>query len=250
MGAPLAVIPARYASQRFPGKPLALIRGKPMVQHVVERCHEARSFGRVLVATDDERIASAVRGFGGEAVMTSPSCATGTDRVAEVAEALGLEAGAVVVNVQGDEPALHPEALWQLCRVFEDATVELATLVRPLREAERQRPTVVKAVLDERSRALYFSRADIPFQRDAGQAVERWAHLGLYGYRAGTLARLASLAPTALERVEALEQLRFLGHGLAITCAKTQHQSTAVDTPEDVPLAEAALDHLPKPYPP
>ncbi|MBE2252633.1 MAG: 3-deoxy-manno-octulosonate cytidylyltransferase [Myxococcus sp.] len=247
---PLAVIPARYASVRFPGKPLALISGKPMVQHVVERCLEAKTFDRVVVATDDERIAAVVRGFGGEVAMTSPACASGTDRVAEVARALGLGADEVVVNVQGDEPALHPQALWALGRAFEDASVGMATLVRPLRDDERANPNVVKAVLDEAGRALYFSRADLPFQRDAGAAIARWGHVGIYGYRASTLARLATLPPTALEQTEALEQLRALGHGIALTCVKTTHGSAAVDRPEDVPHAEAALLGLPKTYPP
>lgn len=248
---PLAVIPARYASTRFPGKPLTLIRGKPMVQHVVERCLEAKSFDRVLVATDDPRIAAAVKGFGGEVAMTSPACASGTDRVAEVAKALGLGPEQVVVNVQGDEPALHPQALWALCRAFSDVAVSMATLVRPLRDEERSNPAVVKAVLGEDGRALYFSRADLPFQRDAGaQPIERWGHVGIYGYRVATLARLAALAPTRLEQTEALEQLRALGHGIAISCVKTKHGSAAVDRPEDVPLAEAALDLLPKTYPP
>lgn len=249
--APIAVIPARYASTRFPGKPLALIRGKPMIQHVVERCHEARCFDRVLVATDDARIEQAARAIGVEPVMTSPACASGTDRVAEVARALKLGPAEVVVNVQGDEPALHPQALWALCQAFGAAAVSMGTLVRPLDEAERGNPAVVKAVLDEGGRALYFSRADLPFQRDAGaQPIERWAHVGIYGYRVATLERLASLAPTRLEQTEALEQLRALGHGIAITCVKTRHRSAAVDRPEDVPLAEAALDALPRPYPP
>lgn len=245
MALPLAIIPARFAAQRFPGKPLALISGKPLVQHVVERCREAGCFARALVATDDARIAAAVRGFGGEAVMTSPECASGTDRVAEVARGLGLADDAVVVNVQGDEPAVHPAALALLAGAFADAGVELATLVRPLDEAERANPNVVKVVLDEAGRALYFSRHDVPYQRDPTRpAPPRWAHLGLYGYRAATLERLSRLPPTALEQAEALEQLRALGHGVRIACRVTPHASQAVDRPEDVPLAEAALRQL------
>jgi 3-deoxy-manno-octulosonate cytidylyltransferase (CMP-KDO synthetase) len=244
MGAPIAVIPSRFASTRFPGKPLAPLRGKPMVQHVVERCLEAKHFDRVLVATDDARIAEVVRGFGGEVAMTSPTCASGTDRVAQVAHELGLADETVVVNVQGDEPAIHPQALGALCKAFDDQRVRMATLVRPLLEAQRTDSAVVKVVLDEADHALYFSRADLPFQRDAAADVERWAHLGIYGYRASTLARLAALAPTTLEQAESLEQLRALGHGIAITCVKTKHGSAAVDRPEDVPHAEAALDLL------
>ena len=245
MSAPVAVIPSRYAAQRFPGKPLALISGKPMIQHVVERCREAGCFSQVIVATDDERIRAAVRGFGGEAVMTSPACASGTDRVAEVAAKLGLSGESVVINVQGDEPAVHPQSLITLARAFDDATIEMGTLVRALKEDERANPNVVKAVLDETGSALYFSRADLPFQRDAaGPPMPRWAHLGLYGYRARVLSRLAALPPTALEKTESLEQLRALGHGIRIACRVTPHPAQAVDRPEDVPLAEAALARL------
>jgi 3-deoxy-manno-octulosonate cytidylyltransferase (CMP-KDO synthetase) len=238
---PIAVIPARYAAQRFPGKPLVHLLGKPMLQHVVERCREAGCFRRVLVATDDTRIVEAVTAFGGEVVLTSPTCASGTDRVAEVARGLGLAPEAVLVNVQGDEPAVHPESLAALTRAFESDVVEMATLVRPLHDAERANPNVVKVVRDEAGRALYFSRADLPFQRDAGGSPPRWAHLGLYGYRAHVLERLSRLTPTALERAESLEQLRALGHGIAITCVETPHATQAVDSPSDVPLAEAAL---------
>jgi len=244
MPAPVAVIPSRYAASRFPGKPLALISGKPMVQHVMERCLEAQCFSKVVVATDDERILAAVQAFGGEAMMTSPACASGTDRVAEIATKLELFGEDVVINVQGDEPAVHPRALATLAEAFAEPTVEMATLVRALKETERPNPNVVKAVLDERGNALYFSRADLPFQRDAGAAVERWAHVGLYGYRARVLSRLAALPPTALEKTESLEQLRALGHGIRIACEVTLHESQSVDRPEDVPLAEAALARL------
>lgn len=242
MALPLAVIPARYAAQRFPGKPLTLLLGKPMVQHVAERCQEAQCFARVVVATDDERIAAAVRTFGTEALLTSPTCPSGTDRVAEVAARLALADDDVVVNVQGDEPAVHPESLALLAEAFTTPEVEMATLVRPLHEEERTNPNVVKVVRDERGDALYFSRADLPFQRDPrGPEVARWAHLGLYGYRWRTLQRLSQLPPTALERTEALEQLRALGHGVRISCRVTPHPTHAVDRPEDVPLAEEAL---------
>lgn len=244
MPAPLAVIPARFAASRFPGKPLALISGRPMIEHVYQRCLEAKCFSRVVVATDDERIASVARGFGAEPVMTSPTCPSGTDRVAEVARALRLSDDAVLINVQGDEPAVHPESLRALARAFDEPTVEMATLVRALRDDERANPNVVKAVLDEQGFALYFSRADLPFQRDAGPGIPRWAHLGLYGYRAAVLRRLAALSPTALEKTEALEQLRALGHGIRIACRVTAHPTQAVDRPEDVPLAEAALTRL------
>jgi len=238
---PIAVIPSRWGAQRFPGKPLALLRGKPMVRHVVDRCTEARCFELIIVATDDERIAEAVRGFGGQVLLTSPQCPSGTDRVAEVALTLEVSLDTPFVNVQGDEPAVHPEALRQLARAFDDPSVRMATLVRPLKEAERANPNVVKAVLDEASRALYFSRADVPFARSAVPELERWAHLGLYGYRKATLLELAGTPPTALERSESLEQLRALGHGVPLLCVKTTHASQAVDVPADVALAEAEL---------
>ncbi|MFO0600666.1 MAG: 3-deoxy-manno-octulosonate cytidylyltransferase [Myxococcaceae bacterium] len=241
MSLPVAVIPARWASSRFPGKPLALISGRPMIEHVHRRCVEAGCFGEVVVATDDERIARAVSGFGGQVVMTSPSCPSGTDRVAEVARARPGTPDDVFINVQGDEPAVHRDSLRALTALFATATVEMATLVRTLAPEERANPNVVKAVLAEDGRALYFSRADLPFDREGTGRAPRWAHLGLYGYRRRTLERLATLSPTALEQSEALEQLRALGHGLSIHCAVTPHRAVAVDRPEDVPLAEAAL---------
>jgi 3-deoxy-manno-octulosonate cytidylyltransferase (CMP-KDO synthetase) len=236
----LAVIPARYEASRFPGKPLAALLGKPMVQHVYERCVEARCFDQVLVATDDERIAAAVKPFG-EAVMTSAAHASGTDRLAEVARARPAE---LYVNVQGDEPAVNPASLRTLVELFEDPTVQMATLVRPLAPAERENPNVVKAVLAQNGDALYFSRHDLPFSRNAHPDLKRWAHLGLYAYRRDTLLRLASLPPTALEKSEALEQLRALGHGVKIRCAVTPHSTQAVDVPSDVPKAEEALRRL------
>lgn len=240
----IAVIPARYASTRFPGKPLTMISGKTMIQHVYERCIEAGCFDRVIVATDDDRIAEVVRSFGGSLQMTSPDCATGTDRVAEVATALRLGEGDVVINVQGDEPAVHPKALLALAQAFIDAPVEMATLVRPLKEEERSNPNVVKALLDEHRFALYFSRADVPFARDTNVPMKRWAHLGLYGYRVGTLHKISKMTPTTLEKTESLEQLRAIGHGIRILCRETSYEAHAVDSPADVPLAEAALERL------
>lgn len=239
---PLAVIPSRYASVRFPGKPLARIGGKPMVEHVYDRCRESGAFERIVVATDDARIAEAVRAFGGEVAMTSPGCQSGTDRVAEVARsAPGV---GVFVNVQGDEPFAAPEALAQLARIFEvDPSVEMATLVRPLEDAERANPSVVKVVLAASGDALYFSRADIPFDRDAQLGLPaarppRLAHLGLYGYRREALLRIAALPPSPLELAERLEQLRALEAGIRIRCGLTRHVSVGVDTPEDLARAE------------
>ncbi|PZR14995.1 MAG: 3-deoxy-manno-octulosonate cytidylyltransferase [Archangium gephyra] len=244
MSPPIAVIPARYASTRFPGKPLTMISGKPMIQHVYERCTEASCFARVIVATDDQRIVDVVKGFRGDVQLTSPDCASGTDRVAEVARELRLDDGEVIVNVQGDEPSVHPRALLALAQSFIDGVVQMATLVRPLREDERGNPNVVKAVLDEHRFALYFSRADLPYARNVEADAKRWAHLGLYGYRVGTLHKLSRLAPTMLEKTESLEQLRALGNGIRILCRETNYEAHAVDAPSDVPLAEAALARL------
>ena len=239
---PIAVIPSRYASVRFPGKPLAPIAGKPMVQHVYERCVESGAFARVFVATDDDRIAQAVRGFGGDVAMTSPSCPSGTDRVAEVAKA--IPHAQVLVNVQGDEPLIAPEGLRELAKAFDDPKVELATLIRPLDEDERQNPNVVKVALAANGDALYFSRADIPFDRDAqlgsGKGpARRYGHIGIYGYRRETLLRIATLEPTPLELTERLEQLRAMENGIRIHCRFTEFTSIGVDTPEDLKKAEA-----------
>ncbi len=245
MARPIAVIPSRYAAQRFPGKPLTLLLGKPMVQHVWERCTEAKCFEQVIVATDDARIADVVKAFGGTVAMTSEHCASGSDRVAEVAHASGLGDDAVFFNVQGDEPAIHPESLSILAKAFDDAAVQMGTLIRPLHDDERANANVVKVVLDATQHAMYFSRADIPHQRDVNQpSAPRWAHLGIYGYRKATLLRVASLAPTALERAESLEQLRALANGVRIMCRVTPHESVSVDRPEDVAGAEDALRKL------
>ncbi|WNG33805.1 3-deoxy-manno-octulosonate cytidylyltransferase [Archangium violaceum] len=243
MSAPrtFAVIPARYASTRFPGKPLALIAGRPMIEHVWRRCQEARVFDEVVVATDDVRIQETVTRLGGVAVMTSPDCATGTDRVAEVARA--RPEVDVWVNVQGDEPLVDPDSLRVLAGLFTDPAVEMGTLVRPLGAAEVNSPHVVKAVLALNGDALYFSRSTVPFIREPGEAgaVERWAHLGLYGYRRDTLLRLAGLSATPLEQAEKLEQLRALEHGIRIRCGKVAGRTVAVDVPEDVARVEAAM---------
>jgi len=238
-GKPWAVIPARFASSRFPGKPLALLGGEPMIQHVWRRCLQSGAFARVLVATDDERIFDAVRHFGGEAILTSPYCASGTDRVAEVAQA--HTAAEVLVNVQGDEPLLHPDMLRSVASAFEDPEVQMATLVRPLDEEERDNPHVVKALLARNGDALYFTRADAPFQRDKDGFPHRYGHIGLYGYRREVLLALAKLPPSPLEETEKLEQLRALECGFRIRCLLTLHRSVGVDTQEDLVRAEAML---------
>jgi 3-deoxy-manno-octulosonate cytidylyltransferase (CMP-KDO synthetase) len=236
---PVAIIPARWGSTRFPGKPLVRLAGRPLVVHVLDACRRSGAFSEVRVATDDERIAAAVSEAGGLVDRTRSDHPSGTDRVAEVAARLP-PAVEVVVNVQGDEPLVHPEALRALAAAFDDPAVEMATLIRPLEEGERGNPNVVKAVVDLRSDALYFTRGDVPFSRDGGPAT-RWAHQGLYGYRRATVLRLASLAPTPLERAESLEQLRALENGIRIRCVPTPYTSIGVDTPEDLARAEALL---------
>ena len=234
--APVAIIPARYGSTRFPGKPLALIAGKTMIEQVWRRCQESGAFSRVIIATDDARIAKVASGFG-EVVMTSSDFRSGTDRVAEVART--LPGAREIINVQGDEPAVHPATLRQLAQALEDPAVQMATLIRPLLPTERSNPNVVKTVLALNGDALYFSRSDIPHQR--AKVVPRYAHQGLYGYRREVLLRIAAFSPTPLEEAETLEQLRALEHGIRIRCVLTAHPSVAVDTQGDLVRAEKAL---------
>lgn len=237
------VIPARYASSRLPGKPLADIAGKPMVVRVAERAAQAGA-EEVIVATDDTRVRDAVESAGFRAVMTSPDHASGTDRIAEVATRLGCDEDDIVVNVQGDEPLISPELIRECALVLtthEDAAV--ATLAHPIHdEVEFRNPNVVKVVMDEQGYALYFSRAPIPWPRDAfaaGQSVPQdmpmFRHIGLYAYRASFLGAFGGLAPAPLERFEMLEQLRALWHGYRIAVAVTaEPPGLGVDTPEDL----------------
>jgi 3-deoxy-manno-octulosonate cytidylyltransferase (CMP-KDO synthetase) len=230
-----AVIPARYASTRFPGKPLASETGKPLIQHVYEAVSRSRRLSRVLVATDDERIASAVRAFGGEVAMTRADHPSGTDRVAEAATGLRAD---LIVNVQGDEPEMEPEAI--------DALVELmaarpdtpmGTLAcRFTRTADVLNPACVKVILDNVSNAIYFSRSLIPHPRDNKGEVDdpsRWLlHLGIYAFRPAFLQELTRTPPSELERIEQLEQLRVLQMGRKIVVAVVDRSSTGIDTPE------------------
>jgi 3-deoxy-manno-octulosonate cytidylyltransferase (CMP-KDO synthetase) len=237
------VIPARYESTRFPGKPLARLAGKPMIEHVYLRAREARGVSGVIVATDDERIAAAVRAFGGDAVMTLGSHATGTDRLAEVAARLECD---VVVNVQGDEPLVAPEMIEQVIAPFAaDAALQMTSLRTPIRAADDlEDPNVVKVVVDRNDFALYFSRAPIPWVRDHGAtraAVDAWRHIGLYGYRRTFLPQFAAMTPTRLELLERLEQLRALEHGIRIKVLPTTFEAIGVDTPADLARVEALM---------
>lgn len=235
-------IPARYASTRFPGKPLAMIAGKTMLEHVWRRACEAGA-DEVVVATDDERIAAVADDFGARVCMTRADHASGTDRLAEVAQACGWPDDAIVVNLQGDEPLMPPVVLRQVAEdlaAFPDAA--LATLSVPLADAgERDEPNVVKVVTDRAGYALYFSRAPIPYPRTP-DAADVHRHLGIYAYRAGFLRRFSGLEPAPIERAEELEQLRALWHGHRIHVTEAAAVPAAgVDDPADIGRVEAAL---------
>ena len=235
----VCVIPARYASTRLPGKPLALLAGKPMIQHVYEQAVQAQGIQEVLVATDDERILKAVEAFGGRAVLTSSTHPTGTDRLAEVARE-HTDAD-IIINVQGDEPLVEPQVIEALAASFvERPGLQMATLCTPLLPEEAVQDSVVKVVIDQQGYALYFSRSLIPFPRKAG-LVQAYKHLGLYGYRRDFLLEYAALEPTPLEQTESLEQLRALEYGHKILVLPTKHASVGVDTPEDLKRVEAIL---------
>jgi 3-deoxy-manno-octulosonate cytidylyltransferase (CMP-KDO synthetase) len=227
----VAVIPARYASTRFPGKALAEIAGRPMIEHVYRRAAAARNIDAVLVATDDARIADAVTKFGGNVQLTSPNHATGTDRLAEAAALLDCD---LVVNLQGDEPLIDPDVIDEVIEPFRaDETLLMSTVcTRILDTDDFSNPNVVKVVTDVRGFALYFSRSPIPYPRAVGERP--YKHLGLYVYRREFLRQIASLEPTPLERSESLEQLRVLENGFAIKVVETRHDSIGVDTPEDL----------------
>ncbi len=230
------VIPARFASSRLPGKPLLRETGKYLIQHVYERACEAKCASDVIVATDDDRIFSAVRDFGGRPVMTREDHASGTDRVAEVAAHLAAD---VIVNLQGDEPLLEPDTIDLLAELMRDGTSDMATLAVPIADAETYRsPNVVKVVCDDHGRALYFSRSPIPMVRDgepdfAVRPARFLQHLGIYAYRRNFLLQIASTPPHALEQSEKLEQLRVLGTGGVIRVGQVAHAHRGVDTPAD-----------------
>jgi 3-deoxy-manno-octulosonate cytidylyltransferase (CMP-KDO synthetase) len=238
----VVVIPARYRSTRLPGKPLLHLAGKPMVQHVYERVKRAQAIHRVLVATDDQRIFDAVRAFGGEAKMTRSDHRTGTERIAEVA---AHEPGDVFVNVQGDEPLIDPVSIdTAVAALLEEPPAQVATLATPIRHApDIMDPNIVKAVLDFDSHALYFSRAPVPWVRDTQQKihVKYWKHLGLYVFQRDALLEYPTLPQGELEKIEQLEQLRWLENGWKIRVAEVQQDAVSVDVPEDLMRVEKLL---------
>jgi len=238
----IGIIPARYDSSRFPGKPLALIAGKPLVQHVVERCQKARSLEEVIVATDDTRIWEVAQGFC-RAEMTGPDHASGTDRIAEVAQNLSCDG---ILNIQGDEPLIDPRVIDAVAEAL--AGEEMSTAAAPLEEVgEWERPKAVKVVGNGAGRALYFSRRAIPHVRDAAAGAEQLAafpflkHVGIYGYRRQTLLRLVKFPVSPLERAEKLEQLRALENGIEIAVVRVRYESVGVDVPADVKRVEQFL---------
>ncbi len=249
-----AIIPARYASSRLPGKPLLDIAGQPMILHVVERARMVKAITRVIVATDDERIFRAVTAAGVEAQMTSPAHQTGTDRLAEVAAQLDAD---VIVNVQGDEPFIEPSTIEAALQPLLDDSIVMATTCEPiLSAADLLNPSVVKVVTDRAGFALYFSRQPIPFLRSEilahgslaaaleaqPELLDRFAkHTGLYVYRRAFLLTYAQLPPTPLEQAEALEQLRALEHGYRIKVIRATHRSMGIDTPEDLAHARTLM---------
>ena len=235
----IAIIPARYESSRFPGKPLAVIHGKPMFWHVMRRASLCPLVSRVALATDDQRIFDAASAFGLTALMTSPDHASGTDRVLEAARLLDAAPDSVIVNVQGDEPALNPAMLTELISPFEDAAIQVTTLGHVISPDEAASPDRVKIVRAASGQALYFSRAPVPYGRD--NTPEYLGHIGLYGLRMRVLEKFSALGESPLERLEKLEQLRLLEAGIPIHVALTRHRSHGVDRPEDIPIVSELM---------
>ncbi|MEL7585922.1 MAG: 3-deoxy-manno-octulosonate cytidylyltransferase [Prolixibacteraceae bacterium] len=241
----IAIIPARYQSTRFPGKPLALLGTKPIIQHVCENALSALE--QVWVATDDERIAETVISFGGKVVMTRPDHQSGTDRCAEAAEKIGKQLDFdVVINIQGDEPFVRREQLDALKNCFSDPDTQIATLIKKADSAEIFNPNRPKVVVDSRQHALLFSRSAIPYIR--GKEAEQWVdvhpfycHLGMYAYRRNVLQEITKLSPSSLELAESLEQLRWLENGYRIKTAVTLFESIGIDTPDDLEAAKKLI---------
>lgn len=243
----VVIIPARYGSTRFPGKPLARIAGKPMLEHVWARAAACRNVTDVVVATDDDRILTCVQDFGGKALLTRSHHASGTDRIAEAAQALHLRDQDIVVNVQGDQPLVPPSILAEMIAPFgEDEDLPMTTLMCRIRDPEEVENTNhVKVVTDVRGFALYFSRHALPYYRDGSSDPLHYKHLGLYAYRTSFLKIFTRLPEGRLETAEKLEQLRVLEHGYRIRVVETESDSPEVDTPEDVRRVEAMMTKAP-----
>ncbi|OQY01970.1 MAG: 3-deoxy-D-manno-octulosonate cytidylyltransferase [Desulfobacteraceae bacterium 4572_130] len=241
----IAIIPSRYGSTRFKGKPLALVAGKPMIQRVYEQASKALNIEKVIVATDDKRIINAVKNFGGNALMTSPNLRSGTDRVAETANILNLKKNDIIVNIQGDQPFFNPLCLDELVSPFKKTLPNLvmSTLAFKIKDKrEITDPKDVKVVFDKNQFALYFSRAQIPYPRDKQTKTEYYKHLGFYAYKKSFLDKIADFSETTLEDIEKLEQLRVLEHGYKIKVVLTKHDSPEVDIPEDIERIEKMFE--------
>jgi 3-deoxy-manno-octulosonate cytidylyltransferase (CMP-KDO synthetase) len=236
-------IPARFESTRFPGKPLALIAGKPMIEHVYVRALSCPEVSGVFVATDDERIVSCVRGFGGKAIKTAQTHVSGTDRIAEAVQTLPLDEEDLIVNIQGDQPLFEPSIVSELIKpLTEDNQIGMSTLIfRITDENEVTDPKHVKVVADREGYALFFSRSPIPYFRDTKSEKVHYKHLGFYAYRPSFLSAFASLPVGELESAEKLEQLRALEHGLKIKTVETLFDSIEVDTPDDLKRVETMI---------
>ncbi len=229
----IAVIPARYHSTRFPGKPLALLKGKPLIQHVWEKASRAKNIEKLLVATDHEEIFKKIKEFGGECVFTSPHHKSGTDRVAEVVKEMDFE---IIVNVQGDEPMIEPVLIDRTVEVLNDVEVPMTSIYEVWEDDKAFfNPNIVKVVLDKDSFAIYFSRSPIPYSKDSGKFFR---HIGIYGYKKDTLLKLISLPQSNLEIREGLEQLRAIENGIKIKMIKSDKKTMGVDTPEDLEKIE------------
>jgi len=237
----IVLIPSRFGSSRFPGKPLALISGKPMIQWVYENVKKVNDIDDIYVATDDNRIFEAVVRFGGKALMTSSEHTCGTDRLAECANILALKDEDIVLNIQGDEPLIRPEMVMDLISTFDDESVYMGTLKKRIEEEEeRLNPNVVKVITDINEDAIYFSRFTLPYERDGKRRVH-YKHVGTYGYKVWFLKRFSKMPKTELEIAESLEQLRVIENGLKIRVKETQWQTVGVDTPEQIEVVENIL---------
>ena len=231
----VSIIPARYQSSRFPGKPLALIAGKPMIQWVYERVKTVQQISEVYVATDDQRIYDCVKLFGGKAIMTG-ECVCGSDRVYQACKDINCE---IVLNIQGDEPMIKTEMIQDLISAFNDPSVQMATLKKEIfTESDINNPNIAKLIIDENNNAIYFSRSTIPYNRDNRDDVHYFKHIGVYGYTKEFLKKFVEMRQSSLEKAEQLEQLRAIENGYKIRVIETQYQSIGVDLPEHIKVVE------------
>ncbi|MEI6508942.1 MAG: 3-deoxy-manno-octulosonate cytidylyltransferase [Bacteroidota bacterium] len=237
----LGIIPARYGSTRFPGKPLIDIGGKSMIQRVYEQALKSKSLSKIIVATDDERIATHVKNFGGDVSMTSPDHQSGTDRCAEVLQNEKQHFDAVI-NIQGDEPFIDPQQIDLLAACFDNEQVKIATLKMKLdREEDIRNPNIVKVVSDFNNNAIYFSRAALPYRRNPSAEINYYKHIGIYGYRTATLFEITKLPIGNLEKAESLEQLRWVENSIHIFVRETNLETLSIDTPDDLKHVEKYL---------